>query len=322
MNDTNNTNPGIPQQGRQRPAQNSACEMPIPVFYSPAMVANSESFSPSAGKPALAVESWQFLGLPLEFRAPQPLSAEQFGVAHDPDFVADVLSCRRTNGFSNKSPAVAAALPWTSGAMLSAAREALNNGIGAIAPCSGFHHAGYDFAGGYCTFNGLMVTAAVLLAEGKASKVGILDFDQHWGNGTQDIIERLHLGNDVVHYSPREYTRPARAEAFLSGIPKILERFAGCDLMLYQAGADPHIDDPLGGWLTSDQLYRRDRAVFDGLRRLGIPVAWNLAGGYQHDEEGGIRPVLDIHDNTLVAFVEAHGHAVIPGADARRKEAA
>ena len=73
--------------------------MPIPVFYSPAMVANSESFSPSAGKPALAVESWQFLGLPLEFHAPQPLSAEQFGVAHDPDFVADVLSCRRDQRF-------------------------------------------------------------------------------------------------------------------------------------------------------------------------------------------------------------------------------
>jgi len=319
----NDTNPGTPQQGRQRPAQNLAGEMPIPVFYSPAMVANSECFSPSAGKPALAVESWQFLGLPLEFHAPQPLSVEQFGVAHDPDFVADVLSCRRTNGFSNKSPAVAAALPWTSGAMLSAAREALNNGIGAIAPCSGFHHAGYDFAGGYCTFNGLMVTAAVLLAEGKASKVGILDFDQHWGNGTQDIIERLQLKDQVVHYSQGgEFCRPARAETFLAKLSQLLERFADCDLVLYQAGADPHIEDPLGGWLTTEQLYRRDRAVFDGLRGLGIPVAWNLAGGYQRDAAGSIRPVLDIHDNTLVAFVETHGHAEIPGESYYAKEAA
>ena len=299
-----------------------AGELPIPVFYSPAMVADSRSFSPSAGKPALAVKSWQFLGLPLQFRTPQPLSAEQFGVAHDPEFVADVLSRRRNNGFGNKSPAVAASLPLTSGAMLSAAREALKNKIGAIAPCSGFHHAGYDFAGGFCTFNGLMVTAAVLLAEGKAHKVGILDFDQHWGNGTQDIIDRLHLDNAVVHYSPSEYSRPAKAEAFLAAIKKILERFAGCDLVLYQAGADPHIDDPLGGWLTTEQLYRRDRAVFEGLKRLGIPVAWNLAGGYQNDEDGGIRPVLDIHDNTMVAFVEAHGHAVIPASPFAEREAA
>ena len=195
-------------------------EMPIPVFYSPAMVANSQSFSPSAGKPALAVKSWQLLGLPLQFRAPKPLSAEQFGVAHDPEFVADILSGRRRNGFGNCSTAVAASLPLTSGAMLSAAREALKNRIGAIAPCSGFHHAGYDFAGGYCTFNGLMVTAAVLLAEGSAHKVGILDFDQHWGNGTQDIIDRLHLDDAVVHYSPSEYSRPAKAEAFLAAIPE------------------------------------------------------------------------------------------------------
>ena len=301
----------------------AAGEMPIPVFYSPAMVAEIGSFSPSAGKPALVVASWQFLGLPLQFQAPRPLRAEQIGIAHDPDFVADVLGCRRTNGFGDKSPAVAAALPWTNGAMLSAAREALRNGLGAIAPCSGFHHAGYDHAGGFCTFNGLMVTAAALLAEGRASKVGILDCDEHWGNGTHDIIERLQLNEEVVHYSPcHDYGRPLQAETFLARIPKLLDRFADCDLVLYQAGADPHIDDPLGGWLTTDQLYRRDRAVFDGLRRLGIPVAWNLAGGYQRDAAGSIRPVLDIHDNTMVAFVEAHGHAVIPASPFAEREAA
>lgn len=319
----NDTKPATRQQGTQRPARNAAGEMPIPVFYSPAMVAETGSFSPSAGKPALVVASWQFLGLPLQFHAPQPLRAEQIGIAHDPDFVADVLGCRRTNGFGDKSPAVAAALPWTNGAMLSAAREALRNGLGAIAPCSGFHHAGYDHAGGFCTFNGLMVTAAALLAEGRVSKVGILDCDEHWGNGTHDIIERLQLNEEVVHYSPcHEYGRPARAEAFLARIPKLLEQFRDCDLVLYQAGADPHIDDPLGGWLTTDQLYRRDRAVFDGLCRLGIPVAWNLAGGYQRDESGSIRPVLDIHDNTMVAFVEACGHVVIPASPFAEREAA
>ena len=293
----------------------------IPVFFAKAMVADSESYSPSAGKPGIALHSWQMLGLPLDIRAPRPVTPEAFGVAHDPEFVADVLACRQRNGFSNKSPAVAAALPWTTGAMLSAAREALSNRVGAVAPCSGFHHAGYDFAGGYCTFNGLMVTANVLFAEGLARRVGVLDFDQHWGNGTQDIIDRLHLDDQVVHYSPSEYSRASRAEAFLAALPKILERFAGCDIVLYQAGADPHVDDPLGGWLNTNQLYRRDRAVFETLRKMGIPVAWNLAGGYQRDEDGSIRPVLDIHDNTMVAFAEACGHAEIPEAVTCRKAA-
>ncbi len=320
MNDTHRTTLQLQPAGA---TQEVAGELPIPIFYSPAMVADSESFSPSAGKPALVIESWQSLGLPLQIRAPQPLSVEQFGVIHDPEFVADVLGGRRANGFRNTSPAVAATLPWTSGAMLAAAREALTNRVGAIAPCSGFHHAGFAFAGGFCTFNGLMVTAATLLAEGRVSKVGILDFDQHWGNGTHDIIERLHLESQVLHYSPTgDFGRPARAEAFLTCIPALLDRFQGCDLMLYQAGADPHINDPLGGWLTTDQLWRRDRMVFDGLHQRRIPVAWNLAGGYQRDGAGSIRPVLDIDDNTLVAFVEAYGRASIAEAPFLGQEAA
>jgi hypothetical protein len=34
---------------------------------------------------------------------------------------------------------------------------------------------------------------------------------------------------------------------------------------------------------------------------MKLPVAWNLAGGYQRDENGEILPVLQIHDNTMKA---------------------
>lgn len=146
-----------------------------------------------------------------------------------------------------------------------------------------------------------------MLKEGKVRRIGILDFDQHWGDGTDDIITRLCLGDQIVHYSPRKYGSPRRAECFISDIPILMEAFAECDLVLYQAGADPHINDPLGGWLTTDQLADRDKQVFKTLRDMAIPVAWNLAGGYQRDESGGIRPVLDIHDNTLKAFAEVWG---------------
>ena len=280
--------------------------MKLSIHYTPKMVANADSYSPSAGKPAQVMASWAELGLPLDIVEPSPVSVDQFSLAHDRAFVEGVLAGKIDNGFGNTLPSVAASLPYTSGVMLSAARAALANQRGAIAPCSGFHHAGYDFAGGFCTFNGLMVTAAVLLAEGKVRKIGILDCDQHWGNGTQDIIDRLHLGDRVVHYSLADtFGRPQRAEAFLAQLPQLLTTFADCDLVLYQAGADPHINDPLGGWLTTEQLYRRDAGVFDRLRKMGIPVAWNLAGGYQRDDAGSIRPVLTIHDNTLRAFAES-----------------
>ena len=91
------------------------------------------------------------------------------------------------------------------------------------------------------------------------------------------------------------YTRPSQAETLLSRLPMMLRRLEGCDVLLYQAGADPHIDDPLGGWLTDEQLALRDRIVFEHCAARQLPVAWNLAGGYQEP----LRKVLDIHDHTL-----------------------
>ena len=42
----------------------------IPVFYTHKLVANTDSYSPSAGKPAIAVESWQALGIPIDILEP------------------------------------------------------------------------------------------------------------------------------------------------------------------------------------------------------------------------------------------------------------
>lgn len=62
-------------------------------------------------------------------------------------------------------------------------------------------------------------------------------------------------------------------------------------------------------WLTTDQLFRRDLAVFRVLKDLVIPVAWNLAGGYQEP----LRKVLDIHDNTMRACHAVYVHAITKG---------
>jgi acetoin utilization deacetylase AcuC-like enzyme len=272
----------------------------LKVYYSERMVANAQSFSPSAGKPREVVASWRRRFPVLEFIEPVPVSVEELCLAHDPAYVRGVLALKVANGFGNHLPEVAATLPWTSGAMLAAARAALVDGC-AVAPVSGFHHACYEHGGGYCTFNGLMVAAQVLKHERVLHRVGILDFDQHYGNGSSDIIRELGL-DWVVHYSAAaDWERPEQADAFLGRIPFLLSRFAECDLLLYQAGADPHIDDPLGGWLTTAQLRERDRRVFTGCRAMGLPVAWNLAGGYQTP----LRKVIDIHDHTMIECLAA-----------------
>ena len=282
----------------------------IPVLFTSEMAAHADSFSPSAGKPVDVVQSWRRLGVPCDFRQPNPVTTAQLCMAHEKAYVDAVLSCRANNGFGNRSRAVAESLPYTSGAMLSAARMAVENQNVAVAPCSGFHHAGWSFGGGYCTFNGLMVTACELRRDGDGRHIGILDFDQHWGNGTHNIIEKLNAAKWVTHYSPTsDYGVPDASEAFLAAIPELLSRFDRCDVVLYQAGADQHIDDPLGGWLTTDQLYRRDLAVFGVLKAMAVPVAWNLAGGYQEP----LRKVLDIHDNTMRACHAVYAHAIADG---------
>lgn len=275
----------------------------IPVFFDLRMVADSESFSPSAAKPAKVVDSWARLGLPLDVRPVRPVTTEELCLAHEPQMVREILACRRENGFGNTLETVANSLLYTSGAMLEAARAAIRNNRVAVAPVSGFHHAGYDFVGGYCTFNGLIVAAQVLLRDKSVRRVGIVDFDQHHGDGTEDCIERLKLRDQICHFTAgRIYRSAHQASEFMARIPAILGQMQDCDVVLYQAGADPHIHDPLGGWLTDDQLAYRDQTVFSAAKALGIPVAWNLAGGYQDP----IEKVLSIHDETMKACARLH----------------
>jgi acetoin utilization deacetylase AcuC-like enzyme len=279
--------------------------MTLPVYYTPRMVADSASFSPSAAKPAQVVAAWRASGLAIEVVEPAAVTVDQLARAHDREHVERILACQKPNGFGNRSPEVAATLVHTSGAMLSAARRAIADGAVACAPVSGFHHAMYRTAGAFCTFNGLMVAALALHREDGVGRVGILDYDMHVGNGTDDIIARTGAAF-VVHFTAgMHYDSPSDAARLLAELPERARAMAGCEVVLYQAGADQHVSDPLGGVLTTAELQRRDEIVFGELAALGIPVAWNLAGGYQVEPDGSIPKVLEIHENTARAALAA-----------------
>ncbi len=282
--------------------------MKLPVFFCDDMVALTSSFSPSAGKPRAVVDDWLARGLAIDLVRPTPVTVDDLGRAHDAGYVAGVLSGRIPNGFGNRSTAVAASLPFTSGAMLSAARHARATRSIACAPCSGFHHAGWASAGGFCTFNGLMVAACALVAVDGVRSVGILDCDMHYGDGTDAILTRLGLESRVVHFTAGAiYGRRDQARAFLDALPGVVRGMRRCDVILYQAGADPHVADPLGGFLDDAELRRRDEIVFETAREIAVPIAWNLAGGYQRDAAGGIGAVLAIHRATAEVAIETLG---------------
>jgi acetoin utilization deacetylase AcuC-like enzyme len=274
----------------------------ISVFYTAAMLAKPNSFSPSAQKPEHVVAAWHAAALPLAVNAVTAATEHDLCLAHDPAFIRGVLGETVANGFGDTSSDVAASLPYTNGAMIDAARSALQGGI-ACAPVSGFHHAGYDHAGGYCTFNGLVVTARKLLAEGILKRVLILDCDMHYGDGTDAIITRLHL-KESIHNATfgRWFHESAQAKAYLERLRETVGRFELFDLVLYQAGADVHINDPLGGVLSTTQMIERDRIVFTAAHGSGTPIAWNLAGGYQEP----LSKVVELHVNTMRECVRAY----------------
>jgi acetoin utilization deacetylase AcuC-like enzyme len=284
----------------------------LKVFYSPRQTASQNlSRSPSAQKPALVVRAWQATGIPLEIVQPRPATLADLCRAHDPGYVRAVLAGQIPNGFGNTDPAISATLQWTSGSMLSAAEWAVLQGEPALSPTSGFHHAGWDYAAAYCTFNGLMVAALALHARKLVRRVAILDLDQHFGDGTRDILSRLGI-SWVRHYTyGLAPTTQENAASWLDVLPWLVrEKVQGCDLVLYQAGADPHVEDPLGGGLTAEQLARRDRIVFEWCRETGVPVVVNLAGGYQKP----VDRVVELHVNMLRALSAVYSPRETQGA--------
>lgn len=286
----------------------------IPVFYRPEQsCAASVDFSPSAGKPKLVVADWKSrpaIARYIKIQSFNPVSVDVLCGAHDPAYVQGVLSGKIENGFGNTSIEIAKSLPYTVGSVIAAAKHVLTtpsrSGLHvAVSPTSGFHHAGYGFGGGFCTFNGLLAAAIHMHALGLAKRILILDLDQHRGNGSEDIIETLGI-DYVDHITATRSYRTAKQALVCADLSANEAVCAGqYDLVLYQAGADMHIDDPLGGLMTTGQMIQRDRLVFQGCAKHGTPLVFVLAGGYQRDESGGITPVLALHRNTMTECINA-----------------
>jgi len=169
--------------------------------------------------------------------------------------------------------------------MIRAVREALDAPeVVVCAPVSGFHHAHYAEAQGFCTFNGLLVAVAAARLMDRVPKVLIIDGDGHYGNGTDEIITRLGLEGivNLTHWSARGTALDQNTwEHQIRGM--LANR--DWDLVLYQAGADAHVDDPYGeGYLTNDDWEARDRLVFSYCHARNFPLVFNLAGGYNADK--------------------------------------
>jgi acetoin utilization deacetylase AcuC-like enzyme len=270
----------------------------------------------------------------IELVAPEPVQEKDILRVHDPEYVEAVRTgLPRDLAESQKfpwSPELFPSVLLTNGGVLAAARTALTEKIsGALA--SGFHHAGPDRGEGFCTFNGLVVAAEALRAEGRIQTAAVLDLDLHYGNGTARLavtrpwLRALSIyGNDYWENTPyrdvsirrhedgpNHFSVPIPPSGKEDG-PRLLSLLAEFlpwliesqrpDLLLFQAGADPLAKDPYSPLsLTAGDLRDRDDVVFRFARAAGIPVAWVLAGGYSPD----IADIVEVHKNTALAALAA-----------------
>jgi acetoin utilization deacetylase AcuC-like enzyme len=238
-----------------------------------------------------------FAALP---RVEAPLATDaQLARAHAPALIARVQAASPAQGRARldadtaMSPASLEAALRAAGAAV-AAVDAVMAGHTQRAFCAvrpPGHHATRDIAMGFCLFNSIAVGAAHALAEHDLSRVVVVDFDVHHGNGTQDVFwneprvtyvsthqaplypgtgapaERGSVGN-VLNLplppgaGPRQF-RAAYADVILPAIDRLRP-----ELILVSAGFDAHHLDPLANlnvdtadyaWLTAELVALADR---------------------------------------------------------------
>jgi len=269
------------------------------------------------------------LATPAEVHAPEPVAWEDLAAVHDCGLLSRIregcLTTREERGLG---------LPWSralverarraTAGTIAAAHHALDRGV-AINLGGGTHHAGQDFARGYCLFNDVAVALAVLRRDGAAARALVVDCDVHQGDGTAQIytgdpqtftlslhgarnypFTRIPSDLDVDIASGTGDGRYLRAlsEALDFALDRARPTFA-----FYLAGADPWEGDQLGRLaLSKAGLRGRDELVLDRLADAGADVCVVLAGGYADDPHD----TVDIHAATAAAVAE-RTRAAAPG---------
>ncbi len=217
------------------------------------------------------------------------------GGAIDPDTFAVEAS------FGAATHAAGAALALA-GALVAGEAQA---GFCAVRPAG--HHAERARAMGFCLFNNIAVAAAVAVAELGLSRVFVLDWDVHHGNGTAEIFDArsdilfasihqwpLYPGSgrpqECGHGEGEGYTinlpvPPGSGESLWLGLlDQVLLPVARAyepQLILISAGFDAHEADPLAHCrLGTDSFIEMALRVRALARELGVGIGMVLEGGY------------------------------------------
>ena len=185
------------------------------------------------------------------------------------------------------------------------------------------HHAEKNKAMGFCIYNNIAVGAYYLLETYKLSKVAIIDFDVHHGNGTQDIFFNnenvLYLSTHQYPFYPGSGTEnekgkfnnifniplPAgtNSEEYLNAYEFVLKKLKNFkpDFVLISAGFDAHKDDPLAQLqLKSEDYYKITKRTMNIAKECcNGKIVSILEGGYNLN---ALKESTEQHVNALLEY--------------------
>ena len=292
---------------------------PLTVFYSDAFIVENPSRE-TLEKPRLVAEriAQQRAGS-VQFAAPSAATRDELLTIHTPEWVDAIITGEPADIASDVfrwSPSYATSVLASTGAVRDAALHALAHGsAGALS--AGLHHARAERGAGFCTFNGLALGALAAIDAGAAT-VGILDVDAHNGGGTFSILggnPQVRFADvsvdsyDEWHSTDERHHRTTITipEDYLEAVERALAHLDGVDLIIVNAGMDPHQSCGVGGLhgVTSSMLAEREALVANWLRATNTPAAFALAGGYRSSGGDGltIEDIVDLHMLTVDAFI-------------------
>lgn len=241
---------------------------------------------------------------PEQFHIPKIPPTEWIELVHIPEYVKAYYE-----GTLDPKAQRRIGLPWSAalvkrtctavGGTILTAQLALQYGL-ACNTAGGTHHAFPSYGSGFCIFNDLAIASRVLQHLRLVQKILILDLDVHQGDGTAFIFQddasvftfSMHCEVNfpgTKQKSDLDVPLPVGMddEAYLQTLAKYLPDLL-CevqpDLVLYDAGVDPHAGDRLGKLALTDRgLYRREMQVLSTCLAAGYPVASVIGGGYADD---------------------------------------
>src|SRR4030043_822598 len=140
------------------------------------------------------------------------------------------------------------------------------------------HHASPDHCWGFCYFNNIAVALAKLQNENLIENALILDFDLHFGDGTNNFFE----GSEIRYFHPDARNR----DEFIGGIIKRFQEDEDYSILAVSAGFDRHVKG-WGGQLTTGDYRTIGKLVREAAERncKGRRFAV-LEGGYNHNVLG------------------------------------